>query len=62
MQVSLNDSLIGPRKEVNMNEVKLREQIKRLSKDYTKYKKDCIKQAKKYDTKLFIKKIKECLI
>ncbi len=49
----------------NLNEDKLAEAIRKMSKELTnkknqgEYKKACIKQAKKFDTKIFIKKIKK---
>jgi len=43
----------------NINEEKLVEAIKEISKSSEKYKDACLKQAEKFDTKVFIKKIKE---
>jgi len=43
----------------NINEEKLIEAIKEIGKNPKKYKSACLKQAKKFDIKLFIKKIKE---
>lgn len=43
----------------NINEDKLLEAIKEIGKNPEKYKEACIEQAKKYDVKIFIKKIKE---
>ncbi|GAI47842.1 unnamed protein product, partial [marine sediment metagenome] len=43
----------------DINEDKLIEAIKEIGKNPEKYKNACLKQAKKFDTKIFIKKIKE---
>jgi len=43
----------------DINEDKLVEAIKEIGKNPEKYKNACLKQAKKFDTKIFIKKIKE---
>jgi len=45
----------------NINVDKLVQAIKEIGKNPKKYKDACIKQAKKFDTKIFIKKIKEQL-
>jgi glycosyltransferase involved in cell wall biosynthesis len=45
----------------NINENKLVEAIKIMRKNPKKYKIACLKQAKKFDTKVFIKKIKELI-
>jgi len=42
----------------NINVDKLAKAIEKIGKNPEKYKKGCIKQAKKFDTKIFIKKIK----
>ena len=43
----------------NINEYKLIHAIKEIGKNPESYKSSCLKQAKKFDTKIFIKKIKE---
>jgi len=47
----------------NINEEKLAEKIKKMSKELKnnpeKYKSACVKQAKKFDVKIFIRKIRE---
>jgi len=43
----------------NLNEEKIINAIKEIGKSPEKYKNECLKQAKKFDTKIFIQKIKE---
>ncbi|MGA2418339.1 MAG: glycosyltransferase [Candidatus Staskawiczbacteria bacterium] len=45
-----------------INEDKIIDAIKKIKKSPEKYKDECQKQAKKFDTKIFIKKIRKCLI
>ena len=45
-----------------INPDKLVEAIKEINKNPSKYKKACQKQAKKFDTKVFIKKIKDLIL
>lgn len=46
----------------NINAKKIAQSISQINTDPTKYKIDCINQAKKFDTKIFIQKIKDKIV
>jgi glycosyltransferase involved in cell wall biosynthesis len=45
----------------NINEYKIRQAVKKINKDPSVYKKQCLIQAQKFDTKIFIEKINQAI-